>query len=786
MDYDLLPGQRVGSDYEVVRLIARGTTGPVYAAKQLSTGALRGLKIMLADYAADELARQRFVDEARLGAKIESDHIVQVVGAGIDPVLGRPWLAMELLEGVELTQAIVTRPQGFNSAETRDVFIQLCHAVGAAHEAGISHTDLRPENIFLAKSRHHQHPFMVKVLDFGIARVVLRGPGRAAAERSRAWMAPEQIPVNGVDTPAADVWALGLIAFYLLTGKSYWLYSAQAQALEQEVTSGAYAPASGRAAQIGARALPDGFDAWFARCVARDPSARFENANVCCASLMPILEAAAARAGETSAGFFSSLDRPSRSAPPPAGGPMSSLDRTPPMSHQVFMTTVGAQRESHGPGATLVGHDLMAGMFPPPGGPPSNASAGVAPSTGYSGTMLGFSAAPGSGAPQPQPQLGPYASTSGAYPGAYGPAGYPPVHASTSSVAIPQPPPQPSARSQKSSVLPIVATLGVLAAAGAGVGIYFATRAPEKTARDEPSTGRSTTKPTPPASNAEPKTARVAPTPPVVPTLAPKPEDRDAITGRMVKLDGGSFQMGLSSEPGESPVHSAFVGPFEMDVTEVTVKAYAACVSAGTCSPATDDIVWPDIGPLVRGYKPGCNMNSPTKQDHPVNCVSFTEAERFCGWANKRLPTEEEWEFAARGGVAGQRHPWGASAPDPSRANRCGMECAKLYAGMGFSANATYTADDHFEFTAPVGSFPAGSTPTGLADMEGNVWEWVSSPFCPYSTKACGDARKVIRGQSYDDYLPNLAAGPDRAPGQIGSKLPSIGFRCARGPSGSP
>lgn len=799
----------MGNDYEIVRPLAKGTTGPVYAAKQLSTGALRGLKIMYAEYAADEPARQRFVNEARLGARIESDHIVQVVGAGIDPVLGRPWLAMELLEGIELTQAMAIRPQGFNAAETRDVFVQLCHAVGAAHVANITHTDIRPENIFLARSRHHQHPFMVKVLDFGIAHVVLRGTTQHTQPRSRAWMAPEQIPADAQDTPAADVWALGLVAFYLLTGRTYW-QSPDLMGLEHEILSPTFAAASSRAASIGARALPDGFDDWFARCVAQAPAARFPDANACCSALLPLLDAAAARAGETSTGFFAALDRASKSVPP-ATNPAASLDRTPAMSpsQQVFMTNIGAaQRESHGPGATLMGQDLMPpGMF-------ASGQQGV-PSGGSSGTMLGFSAAGLSPHPQslPHAQSGAYAPPAGyaaapplsasGYPQQQGyaqtafaapPMGQPPGAqayaqapayaqgpAAVGYGAIPQPP--PPSRSQKSSMLPIFGVVGALSLIGGGVGIYFATRGPEKktTSDDAEETSRSAKPPT--SATTPAKSSKVPDPPPLASTSKPKPEDRDGVTGKMVRLAGGAFQMGLVSEPGESPVRSAFVGPFEMDVTEVTVKAYAACVGAGACTAATDSVDWPGIGDLVRGYKPACNANLPAKQEHPANCLSFEDAEKFCAWAGKRLPTEEEWDYASRGGITGQPFPWGAAAPDATRTNRCGMECAQFYAKMGFTAAATYMTNDSFEFTAPVGSFPSGATATGLQDMEGNVWEWVASSFCPYSTPGCSESKKVIRGRSYDDYLPNMSVGPVRAPAVATSRLPSVGFRCARAAS---
>ena len=292
----LREGQIIGGDFRVVRLLGEGGMGAVFVAEQLSTGATRALKIVHPSVVGEPTLKERFAQEARVGARIDSDHIVQVVAAGVDGPSGMPWMAMELLDGVELAKAIETSGP-YTPAQVRDVFAQLCHAVGAAHAAGIVHRDLKPENIFLARSRRQGQSFMVKVLDFGIAKILDMARSKmTGAMGSPLWMSPEQTKASDAVTPATDVWALGLIAFYMLTRRSYWI-SGNADggtaAVLREVVFEPLVPASLRAQQLGVGPLPPGFDAWFARCVNREPSQRYPNASACLAGLEPVLSAPA-------------------------------------------------------------------------------------------------------------------------------------------------------------------------------------------------------------------------------------------------------------------------------------------------------------------------------------------------------------------------------------------------------------------------------------------------------------------------------------------------------------
>jgi serine/threonine protein kinase len=272
--------------------------GSVYVARQLSTGKERALKIIQPQFVSDPRTRERFTREARAGSQIDSEHVVEVVGAGIDAEAGVPWLAMELLRGENL-EAFATRVGPLAEREVLEIFRQLCHGLAAAHAAGLVHRDLKPENVFLAAARRVGVPFTVKLLDFGIAKVVHETKHDVTdAVGTPTWMAPEQTEAGRSITPASDVWALGLIAFRLLTGKNYWRSANEPDikpmAVLREVVFEPMEPASVRARSLGSPVrLSIDFDGWFARAVQREPEKRFADAARAFAALAPILSSGA-------------------------------------------------------------------------------------------------------------------------------------------------------------------------------------------------------------------------------------------------------------------------------------------------------------------------------------------------------------------------------------------------------------------------------------------------------------------------------------------------------------
>lgn len=297
---EVLPaGTVIGQDFRIVQHIAAGGMGAVYLAEQISTGQRRALKVMHPALVQDPGMRDRFVQEARVGSMISSDHVVSVVGAGVDAASGAPWIAMEFLEGQDLAAFVAGRgPLAPN--ELAMVLRPICHALGAAHAAGVVHRDVKPENVFLAATRSMDPFTSVKVLDFGIAKVAAQARATATASMGTPlWMAPEQTDPRARITPAVDVWAIGLIAFWMLTGKSYWR-AANAQgtsvhALMREILFEPLDPASARAAEYGlAGRFPQELDTWFATATAREPEQRYPNAEVAFAELVKSSPAIAA------------------------------------------------------------------------------------------------------------------------------------------------------------------------------------------------------------------------------------------------------------------------------------------------------------------------------------------------------------------------------------------------------------------------------------------------------------------------------------------------------------
>ncbi len=275
-------GRVIGGDFRVVRRIAEGGMGTVFEALQVSTGARRALKILRVPSEDSERWRVLFDREVRLATAIESDHVSQLVGAGIDGETGLPWIAMELLDGEDLGQRLRRDPV-LDLESVRAVTRQMGHALSAANAARVVHRDLKPANIFLARSRVVGLPFVVKLLDFGIAKFIRDSSTTPTPNvGTPAFMAPEQCGTGHKISSATDVWALGLLVFRMLTGESYWLASRSETpalaVLMREILFEPIVSASERLRHLTGDTLDlPGFDAWLDRCLRRVPSERFEH-----------------------------------------------------------------------------------------------------------------------------------------------------------------------------------------------------------------------------------------------------------------------------------------------------------------------------------------------------------------------------------------------------------------------------------------------------------------------------------------------------------------------------
>jgi len=234
--------------------------------------------------------------------------------------------------------------------------------------------------------------------------------------------------------------------------------------------------------------------------------------------------------------------------------------------------------------------------------------------------------------------------------------------------------------------------------------------------------------------------------PPAFGTLWESPAD----AASLVFVAGGEFNMGTTkdepaAEPDEFPQHRVQVDPFWIDRTEVTNAQFALCVEAEAClappSTFSSEFAFEYFG--AEAYA-----------DYPVVNVAWDQARDYCAWAGRRLPTEAEWEKAARG-RPGKTFPWGwFGQVTDDRLNYCDAQCPYLWHDT--------ERDDGFRLTSPVGAFAKGASPYGALDMAGNVWEWVADWYDPayYAASPAENPTgpdsgtlRVLRGGSWLDGL---------------------------------
>jgi predicted Ser/Thr protein kinase len=271
---DALPPIIAGR-YRPLRELGRGGMGVVYVVEHVHTGDQLALKLLHGRAASDANSIERFKREARASARIKSENVVKVLDADVAPELGgAPFLVMELLDGSDLQKQSEQRGP-LPAGEIFAHLTQVARALDRSHSMGIIHRDLKPENLFL----HHREDgsVVVKVLDFGISKFMdgdLAGAGMThtgAVMGTPLYMAPEQ--AHGRVTqigPCTDVWAIGLIALHLITGEIYWTAGTLAELMVQIISDPPpYNP------RLRWTWLPPGFDDWFARSTARDPTKRF-------------------------------------------------------------------------------------------------------------------------------------------------------------------------------------------------------------------------------------------------------------------------------------------------------------------------------------------------------------------------------------------------------------------------------------------------------------------------------------------------------------------------------
>jgi formylglycine-generating enzyme required for sulfatase activity len=686
--HDLI-GTTIAEKYAVESVVGEGGFATVYKATHLVWKRPVALKVFAALHSFPDEQRERlledFVREGALLAELseQSAAICQARDVGtLKTKAGHevPYMVLEWLEGSSLEAVLEDEAKRGLPLRTIPEVVRLlepvAYALRLAHERGIAHRDVKPANIFVIGDPRSDRA-QVKILDFGIAKVVQDAQRMAgsfnktagqATSFTPAYGAPEQFSRTfGATGPWTDSFALALIITEVVTGRV---------PLEGEtIAEVAYA-----SVDVNRRPTPrtfgatvsDAVEAVFVRALAVKPEERFATAG----DLWQALQSAVA------AGL-------------PAADPSGRL-------------VVSQQPTSNPFGATVAAPDA-------------------------------------------------------ALASAIGTTAHPVVAT----------PPAPQSRARSSMMR--LAGLPIALLIGSGI-FYFVTR------KGPPDTV------VPAASSVSVSAAPSAPTSAEAPT--------PACPDGMVPIQGGPYFMG-NAEGGdnEKPEHKVVVSPYCIDRLEVSTEAYKKCSDDGECNRAPTSNEWPGITAQEHKiYDPLCNIRDLAgKAKHPINCVTWTMASTFCHAQKKRLPTEAEWEFAARG-KDGRHYPWGDDEPSGGHLNACGLECVAWGKANKVKLEAMYPTDDGFPTTAPVGSFPAGKTIYGVEDMVGNVWEWVEDAWAPYEkgdpTKPLMNPKgppvgepnepRVIRGGAWNSEQASWLRPSFRYFSPADKKSYGVGFRCAR------
>ncbi len=652
--------------------------GIVFAASHTLLGQRVALKLIRPEFLGHAEAVARFLHEARAAARIENEHVARVLDFGtLNGEL--PYIVFEFLDGMDLGELLLEHGP-LPVTQTVDYLLQAIDAVAHAHALGIVHRDLKPANLFLA--RRPGGTEHLKVLDFGISKSTNpddtddTGITKTSSQMlgSPRYMSPEQLIDSRTVDHRCDIWALGVVAYELLTGRPPFLGN-NVVALYAAIQTAE--PLRIRALRTDVEIDPE-LEAAIMKCLRNHADDRFSSVTELGAMLVDFASPVGAHAFE-------------------------SAKRVIPLQGMVPSSERQWDRINEIP------------TIPPPRSQRSAADTDPMQTTR---TDLATTRAILRKMAYSQPAV-----------------------EEVRAVA-----PAPSRRSGLAAG--VIALFLLLGAGALGIKAIHSRETP-----------------TPPGFGMTPVTT---------PQEVRCPAD-------MEPIPAGVFTMGSEDgKPDERPVRRISIDPFCIDLTEVTTRAYSTCAAAKVCPAPGTMVDWPRItNQDHRRWSGFCNGGRTDRSEHPINCVTWTEADLFCKWAGKRLPTEEEWEYAARG-KDGFIFPWGNDSPTAQHLNACGPEC--MLGRGSFLAPASqplYPSSDGWESTAPVRSFGAGKTATGVYDLAGNVWEWTASRYCPYTDPDCTVESRITRGGAWNSDLREDVRMTRRDKNTPAARTADVGFRCA-------
>ncbi len=717
--------------YEIRELIGIGGMGAVYRAQHEITKAQVAIKVLRPDLTiSNEEGVGFFFEEATKTVSLQHPMIVKVISADYTPD-GSAYMVMEWLDGRTLDHEI--KEQGpFPLHRVIILLEQIADAVSYAHKKRIIHRDLKPSNIMLVREENGEES--IRVLDFGIAKVLSTTIGIGTNTRvagTSYYISPEQTIAHSPIDQSADIYSLGVIIYQLLTGQVPFDADTDGQVMDMHRST---PPRPLREIRPD---IPRAIEEVVLKALSKRPLDRYQTAtdfarafrqaaNVTLSELVAqcadaITGAAISRAevylngkyeGATGAdGFWRGEDMTPRQYLIEIEAPRyvrfnRSVDLQP---NEELTVVAKLERKQIG--------ELIVSCNAP------NASVEV------SGRMAGRTDQNG------RFYLG--SIDAGSYTVRLSHPQYLPAE-TTVTVEVWQQayaPLQLEARPRRDLLAPVKRAMGSLERrwrdsvsksglrlyAGVAVAVFLVAIAvlAAIVARRPPKEGHA-----------------------AIPSETPSPP---APPEGMIYIPGGTFQMGYDMNFGDyqsGPPHEATVKPFFIDKFEVTIAEY------------------------LKAQNPTSQPERPEENRLPMTGVTWNEADSYCRALGKRLPTEAEWEFAARGSD-GRLYPWGNNY-EPGRANIANVD-------GGFM---------------PVGSFPSGDSPFGVSDMSGNAMEWTDSDFKVYEgslyrPSGCSGPCKVIRGGAYFDYPQDATAVFRREyePSALSRRKNAyavLGFRCAK------
>lgn len=289
-------GQEIGGKYLVERVLGQGGMGVVMVVRHIALGQPYAMKVMHQTLVDDPTATRRFLREAQIAASIRSEHAVRVFDVGLLPS-GAPYMVMEYHEGMDLARVLRARG-AVRIADAVRWILQACKAIGEAHTRGVLHRDIKPSNLLLTWD--HQGEQRIKVLDFGISKCDEAKADGAASDLthpgdllgSPAYMAPERLR-SQQDTPAADVWALGVVLYELITGSKPFSARGDIGTIARVLEMPPEPPSRYRPD------LPAGLEGTILRCLDKDPMRRLGSVADLIQHLSPFIEEHALTAGSS-------------------------------------------------------------------------------------------------------------------------------------------------------------------------------------------------------------------------------------------------------------------------------------------------------------------------------------------------------------------------------------------------------------------------------------------------------------------------------------------------------